>query len=55
MHLLDDFLEEAKPAYGGKITFVPRTGHNVGGISEKEKLKEMMVAVERGRKAAERR
>ena len=55
VHLLDDFLVKAKPAYGGKITFVPRTGHGVGGLTEKEMLKEMMDAVERGRKAAEGR
>ncbi len=52
VHLLDDYLSQAKPAYGGKITFVPRTGHNVSGLTTKEMLKEMMAAVERGRKAA---
>ena len=55
VHLLDDFLKTATPAYGGKIVFVPRTGHNVNGISERDKVKEMMESVERGRKAAEGR
>src|SRR5262249_44095981 len=55
VHLLDDFLSKAKPAYGGKITFVPRSGHSVSGITEREMLREMMDAVERGRKAAEGR
>jgi hypothetical protein len=55
VHLLDDFLRKAKPAHGGRIVFVPRTGHSVEGISEKDKLKEMLEAVERGRREAEGR
>ncbi len=55
VHLLDDFLVKAKPAFDGKIVFVPRNGHNVQGLSPAETLKQMMDAVERGRKAAEGR
>jgi len=54
VHLLDDFLSKAKPAYGGKITFEPRTGHGVRGPGEREMLKEMMEVVERGRQAEQR-
>src|SRR5262249_25317387 len=53
VHLLDDFLSTAKPAHGGKIVFVPGKGHSVSGISERDMLREMAEAVERGRKAAE--
>jgi hypothetical protein len=55
VHLLDDFFRSATPAYGGKIVFVPRTGHSVEGISTQDMLKEMMDAVESGRKAADGR
>jgi hypothetical protein len=50
VRLLDDFFKTAKPSHDGKIVFVPRTGHGVQGISEKEMVKEMMDSVERGRK-----
>jgi hypothetical protein len=55
VHLLDDFLAKAKPAYGGKITFGPRQGHGWRGLSDKQMLEEMAAAVERGRKEAEGR
>lgn len=51
VHLLDDFLTTAKPAYGGKITYGPRKGHFWRGLSEQQMLDEMAAAVERGRKA----
>jgi Putative esterase len=44
VHLLDDFLQTAKPAYEGKITFAPRKDHNYSGISEQAMMKEMAAA-----------
>jgi hypothetical protein len=41
VHLLDDFLTKAKPAYEGKITFAPGKDHNYSGISEQDMMKEM--------------
>jgi hypothetical protein len=55
VHLLDDFLAKARPAYGGKITFGPRQGHGWRGLSDKQMMEEMAAAVERGRKEAEGR
>jgi hypothetical protein len=52
VRLLDDFLVQARPAYGGKIVFVPRKGHGVQGITQRDMLLEMAEAVERGRKAS---
>src|SRR5262245_37726849 len=51
VHLLDDFLKTARPAYGGKITYGPRAGHSWQGISQKDMLAEMAAVVKRGRKA----
>jgi hypothetical protein len=53
VHLLDNFLSGAKPAYEGKITFAIGKGHGYTGLSAKDMMKEMAAAVERGRKAAE--
>ena len=30
VHLLDDFLKQAQPPYGGRIEFAPRQGHTAG-------------------------
>jgi hypothetical protein len=53
VHLLDDFLAKAKPAFAGKITYGPRQDHGWRGLSDKQMQEEMAAAVERGRKAAE--
>jgi hypothetical protein len=55
VHLLDDFLSRAQPPYEGKITYAPRKDHSWRGLSEKEMMKEMGEAVDRGRKAKERK
>jgi hypothetical protein len=55
VHLLDDFLAKAKPAYGGKITYGPRRGHGWRGLSDNQMMEEMAAAVERGRKEADGR
>jgi hypothetical protein len=49
VHLLDDFLAKAKPAYEGKITYAPGQDHNWVGISEQDMMKEMAKAVARGK------
>jgi hypothetical protein len=49
VHLLDDFLSRAKPAYEGKITYGMRRGHGWRGLTEKELMDEMAKAVEKGR------
>jgi hypothetical protein len=48
VHLLDEFLRSAKPAYEGKITFAPGQGHR-RGWSEKQMMDEMAAAIEKGR------
>ncbi len=53
VHLLDEFLHEAKPAYEGKITYGLGKGHDWQGLSEKQMMEEMMAAIKRGQ-AAER-
>lgn len=52
--LLDDFFKQAKPAFGGQVKFGRRAGHNWRGQSNAQMLKEMLEAVQRGRKAAEK-
>ncbi len=54
VHLLEGFLQDAKPAHGGKIAFGSREGHNWRGLTEKEMMVEMAAAIERGRRAAEK-
>jgi hypothetical protein len=49
VHLLDDFLAKAKPAYEGKITYAPGQDHNWVGIGEQDLMKEMAKAVARGK------
>ncbi len=50
VHLLDEFLQKAKPAYDGKIVYGPGKNHNWSGISEPDMMKEMAAAVARGKK-----
>jgi hypothetical protein len=50
VHLLNDFLQRARPAYEGKITFGRRKGHDWRGLSEKQMMTEMATAIERGGK-----
>jgi hypothetical protein len=45
VHLLDEFLANAKPAYEGKITFGAGKDHNWTGISDQDMMKEMAEAV----------
>jgi hypothetical protein len=49
VHLLNDFLKRAKPAFEGKVTFGPREGHNWVGLTERQMMAEMAAAVERKR------
>jgi S-formylglutathione hydrolase FrmB len=53
VHLMDDFLSKAQPAYEGKITYGPGRGHSWRGISDKKMAEEMAEAIERGRRAKE--
>ena len=53
MHLLDEFLSFAKPAYEGKITYGPRQPHSWRAISDREMLDQMAAALEKGRKEHE--
>ncbi len=53
VHLLDDFLSKAKPAYEGSITYGPRKDHSWRGISDKQIFNEMAAAIEKGRKERE--
>ena len=41
VHLLDDFLTRARPAYEGKILYAPREGHCWIGLSERQLMDEM--------------
>jgi len=49
VHLLDDFLRSAKPAYGGSITYGLRQGHDWDPLSEAEKMRAMAKAIEAGK------
>jgi hypothetical protein len=48
VHLLDQLLSRAKPAFEGRITFAPGQGHT-RGWSEKQIMEEMAAAVAKGR------
>jgi Putative esterase len=48
VHLLDDFLSQAKPAAGHRITFRSGQGHSWRGLTEAEMMAEMAEAVARG-------
>jgi hypothetical protein len=52
VHLLDDFLRRAKPAYEGTITYGSRQGHDWDPLSEAEKMLEMDKAIEGARPAS---
>jgi len=49
VHLLDNFISKAKPAYEGKITYGPGAGHGYRELSNAQMLADMMAAVERGK------
>jgi hypothetical protein len=49
VHLLDNFLSKAQPAYEGKITYGPRGGHGWRVLTERQLLDEMAAAVERAK------
>jgi hypothetical protein len=51
VHLLDDFLSKAQPAYEGKITYGPRGGHGYRVLTNRELLDDMAAAIERGKAA----
>jgi hypothetical protein len=53
VHLLDDFLTKAKPAYEGTITYGPRKDHGWRGITDKQIMEDMAAAIEKGRKERE--
>jgi hypothetical protein len=48
VHLLDDFLRGAKPAYEGSITYAPGEGHGWQGLTEKELMGAMAGAIGKG-------
>ena len=50
VHLLDDFLSEAHPSFGGKITYAMGKNHFWRGLTEREMMDEMAARVEKGRK-----
>jgi S-formylglutathione hydrolase FrmB len=50
VHLLDDFLTLAKPAFEGRITYGPRRDHSWRAISHEQMFDEMAAAIEKGRK-----
>lgn len=41
VHLLDRFLQQAKPPYEGTITYAPGGGHTLGAITEREQTQAM--------------
>jgi hypothetical protein len=45
VHLLDDFLQKAKPAGESRIRFASRMGHNWRGLTEKQMMQEMGAAL----------
>ena len=53
VHLLDNFLTRATPAYEGKITYGPGKGHGWRGITDEHMFDEMAAAIEKGRKERE--
>ena len=55
VHLLDDFLQEARPAYRGKITYALGKDHFWRGLTPREMLDEMAAQVEKGKREAENR
>jgi hypothetical protein len=55
VHLLDEFLQEVRPAYEGKITYALGKGHDWQGLSEKQMMEEMAGVVAKGQNDRERR
>jgi hypothetical protein len=55
VHLLDDFLKKAKPAYEGKIVYGPGKDHGWRALTDKQMLEEMAAAIEKGLKEQEGR
>ena len=51
VHLLDEFLREARPPFEGKITYGMGEGHGWEGLSEKQMMAEMAAAIARGKPA----
>jgi hypothetical protein len=49
VHLLEESLRQARPAFEGQITFVPRAGHGGLGTSQRQMMAEMAAALEKGR------
>ncbi len=45
VHLLDDFLKKAKPAYEGTIVYGMGQGHNWDGVGESERMHAMAKAM----------
>jgi hypothetical protein len=54
VHLLDDFLSRAKPAYEGKISYGSRGDHGWRVLSERQLMDEMAATIEKGRRETER-
>jgi enterochelin esterase-like enzyme len=48
VHLLDDFLKEARPPYEGSIAYAPGQGHTVTGITQRQMIEAMARAIARG-------
>ncbi len=55
VHLLDDFLGDAHPAFEGKITYAMGKDHYWRGLTERQMLEQMAAQVEQGRKEKEGR
>jgi hypothetical protein len=55
VHLLDAFLSQAKPHYGGTITYGPGQNHFWRGLTERQMLEAMAAAVARGQREEEGR
>jgi hypothetical protein len=49
VHLLDDFLSKAQPAYEGKITYGPRGGHGYRVLSPRQLVDDMAAAIDRAK------
>jgi hypothetical protein len=54
VHLLDDFLSKATPAFEGKISYGSRGDHDWRVLSERQLMDAMAAAIEKGRKETER-
>ncbi|HLJ94088.1 MAG TPA: alpha/beta hydrolase-fold protein [Gemmataceae bacterium] len=49
VHLLDDFLARAEPAFGGSIRYGPRGDHGWRVLSQRQLLEEMAAAIEQAK------